>query len=367
MRRPASRSSEAVAHLVAILDVRPAIVAHDLHPDFFSTRHAARLAHGWGVPLRAVQHHHAHIAAVLAEHRVTRPVLGLALDGVGLGTDGGAWGGELLRVDGARCERLGRLRPLRLPGGDRAAREPWRMAAAALALAGRAGEIAQRFADEPAATTVAQMLARGLNSPETSSMGRWFDAAAGLLGVRRRIAFEGQAAMLLEGLAERHGPVAADPSLFASVRTTSSTSRRSRRGSPTSRCGLRRGAVPCDGRRGLAEWVAATARRLGLDTVACGGGCFLNAILARGLRDALARRGLALLEAQAVPPNDGGLSLGQAWVALASGSERTDMCLAIPARVVDAAGAGRPRPSTSAACASGSRSRSSTASPSATT
>ena len=309
--------AETVTHLVSILEVRPAIVAHDLHPDFFSTRHAARLAAGWGLPLHAVQHHHAHIAAVLAEHRVARPALGLALDGIGLGTDGGAWGGELLRVDGARCERLGRLRPLRLPGGDRAAREPWRMAAAALALAGRDGAIAERFADEPAAATVAALLARGLHSPETSSLGRWFDAAAGLLGVRRRIAFEGQAAMLLEGLAERHGPVAADASLYCigadnALDFTALAARLADVDDPAHGAALFHATVA----EGLAEWASATARRLDLDTVAGAGGCFLNAILARGVREGLARRGITLLEARAVPPNDGGLSLGQAWVAL---------------------------------------------------
>ena len=308
---------EAVAHLLHILQVEPAAVAHDLHPDFYSTRLAARLAHEHHAPLLAVQHHHAHIAAVLAEHRVRGPVLGLAMDGVGLGSDGQAWGGELLLVDGAACTRLGRLRPLRLPGGDRAAREPWRMAAAALALAGQGGAVAARFADEPAAAAVSRMLERGLHAPETSSLGRWFDAAAGLLGVTRRMAFEGQAAMLLEGLAERHGPVDPEPGLV------------------TWRIGneLDLGplalqlAAESDAGRGatrfhaslvvaLADWVAAAARDRRIRTVACGGGCFLNALLAGGLQHELAARGLHMLQAQAVPPNDGGLALGQAWVAL---------------------------------------------------
>jgi hydrogenase maturation protein HypF len=307
---------ETLAHLVAILDVEPAMIAHDLHPDFFSTRHAGELAARWRVPLHAVQHHHAHIAAVAAEHRVDAPLLGLALDGVGLGTDGGAWGGELLYLDGARCERLGRLAPLRLPGGDRAAREPWRMAAAALARAGRAGEIASRYGDEPAHAAVATMLARGFNAPETSSMGRWFDAAAGLLGVRRRMAFEGQAAMLLEGLAERHGPVPAEHDLYAislanELDLTALVMRVAQARDPAFGAALFHSTLVA----GLAEWVTRTAEALDLPTVAGAGGCFLNAILARGLRATLSARNLTMLEAQAVPPNDGGLSLGQAWVA----------------------------------------------------
>ena len=315
---------EAIAHLVTILDVKPALIAHDLHPDFYSTRHAARLAARWGVPARGVQHHHAHIAAVVAEHRVEGPVIGLALDGVGVGTDGTAWGGELLRVDGAACTRLGRLSPLRLPGGDRAAREPWRMAAAALARCGRQTEIVRRFADEAAAPTVAAMLAQGLRAPETSSLGRWFDAAAGLLGVTRRIAFEGQAAMLLEGLAERHGPVAADASLFritgdneldlTALVPVLAAERHAGYGAALFHATLV---------AALAAWAARAARAETVATVVGGGGCFLNAILARELRGSLAGRGLAFVEAQAVPPNDGGLSLGQAWVARCASDDRS--------------------------------------------
>jgi hydrogenase maturation protein HypF len=308
---------EAVAHLVSILEVEPAAVVHDLHPDFFSTRHAAQLAHRWKVPRLPVQHHHAHIAAVVGEHGPAGPVLGLALDGVGLGTDGTAWGGELLYLDGARCERLGRLAPLRLPGGDRAAREPWRMAAAALARAGRIAEIGERFADEPAAATIVRMLEHGVNAPETSSMGRWFDAAAGLLDVRRRMAFEGQAAMLLEGHAARHGPVDADPALYRiragnELDLTALASRLADERDAGFGAALFHATLVA----ALVRWVADTAEALDVTNVACGGGCFLNAILARGLRAALGGRNLTMLEAQAAPPNDGGLALGQAWIAL---------------------------------------------------
>ena len=309
---------EAVAHLVAILDVEPALVAHDLHPDFFSTRHAARLAARWGVPLHAVQHHHAHIAAVAAEHRVDAPVLGLALDGVGLGTDGAAWGGELLHVDGARCERLGQLAPLRLPGGDRAAREPWRMAAAALARAGRAGEIARA-------------------SPTSRARRPWRRCSRAASTRRRRAAWaagstppracsacgDGWPSKGRRRCCSKGSPSATGPSR----RSTPVRDRRDQRARPDarSRCASPRSAIRAFGAAlfhatlvaALAEWVTRAAEALDLTTVACGGGCFLNAILARGLRAALDARNLTMLEAQAVPPNDGGLALGQAWVAAA--------------------------------------------------
>jgi hydrogenase maturation protein HypF len=316
---PACEALEQAAdHLLRILEVRPEAIAHDLHPDFFSTHLAATLADRFGVQAIGVQHHHAHIAAVTAEHRVEQPVLGLALDGVGLGSDGAAWGGELLRIDGASFQRLGHLAPLRLPGGDRAAREPWRMAAAALARLGRCDEIATRFASEPAAATVARLLEQGVRAPPTTSAGRWFDAAAGLLGVSRRMAFEGEAAMLLEGLAARRGPVPADRTLYAVERDgTLELLPLLDRLRDVDDAGFGAALFHATLVEALAEWAAQAARATGFTIVACAGGCFLNAIVARGLRDALAARGLAMLEAQQVPPNDGGLCLGQAAVARA--------------------------------------------------
>jgi len=171
-------------------------IAHDLHPDFFSTRLAQTVAAQLDVPAIAVQHHHAHIGAVMAEFGVAGPVVGLALDGVGLGLDGAAWGGELLWLDGADWQRLGHLQPLALAGGDTAAREPWRMAAAVLHALGRQAEIAPRFAASAgaaAAQTVQVMLERNLNCPSTTGAGRWFDAAAGVLGISVRQSVEAEA------------------------------------------------------------------------------------------------------------------------------------------------------------------------------
>ncbi|HEX8988961.1 MAG TPA: carbamoyltransferase HypF [Rhodocyclaceae bacterium] len=305
---------ETVEHLLHILDVEPAAITHDLHPDFHSTRLAARLAAERAVPLVGVQHHHAHIAAVLAEHGIEDAALGLALDGVGLGTDGGAWGGELLRVAGADCRRVGHLPALPLPGGDRAAREPWRMAASALHLLGRGGEIARRFNDQAGAATVAQMLSQRINCPSTSSAGRWFDAAAGLLGVRHTMAFEGQAAMLLEGLAAAHGEAAplaiarlpdGTPDLLPLLAAMAEARD----------VGLAAAQFHATLATLLVEWMIETAGREKIHTVALGGGCLLNRILAARLREGLQAAGLEVLEARELPPNDGGLALGQAWIA----------------------------------------------------
>ncbi len=307
---------ETVHHLMDVLEIEPQLVAHDLHPDFHSTRFAAEFARQRGIPALAVQHHHAHIAAVQAEHGGADPVLGLALDGVGLGSDGDAWGGELLLVDGADCQRLGHLQPLALPGGDRAAREPWRMAASALHQLGRAAEIEARF-PHPAAATVRQMLERNINAPQTSSCGRLFDAAAGLLRIRDIVSFEGQAAMALEGLAEIHGAVAPLRDGYA-LSAQGGLDFLPLLGAVADAPDAAFGAALFHATlaQGLAAWTMQVAQQSGIKIIVLGGGCFLNAILSRNLRSRLEQAGLTVFEARQAPPNDGGLSLGQAWVAI---------------------------------------------------
>ncbi len=315
---------EMVEHLCGVLDVQPQAVAHDLHPDFFSTRFAMQWAREQGRPALAVQHHHAHLAALAAEHGATGPLLGLAADGVGLGSDGAAWGGELLWLHGAQWRRIGHLAPIAMPGGDTAAREPWRLAAAVLHAAGRGAQIVPRFRSQAAASAVAQMLDRQVRCPGTSSLGRWFDAAAALLDVRQTSAYEGQAAMLLEALATdpsalaealHQAPEAAhwlplsaqgvlDPSpLLIHL----ADENRPARGAALFHAALA---------HGLARWVAQAAAQTGVHTVALGGGCFLNHLLTSMLLPLLAEHGVQALQARQVPPNDGAISLGQAWVAL---------------------------------------------------
>lgn len=321
-----------IERFVARAQGRIAAIAHDLHPDFYSTQFALQCADVLGVPAVGVQHHHAHIVAVMAEHRVQEPVIGLALDGVGLGTDGAAWGGELLAVDGGYVEwrRLGHLRALALPGGDVAAREPWRMAAAALHALGRNNEIAPRYAaavGAPAAATIALMLERRLNSPPSTGAGRWFDAAAGVLGVSVRQRGEAEAAIALEQLAAAY--LDAHPSFGevglcgwddAGVLDFAPLFERLFELADEGGAAIAYGAALFHVAlaQSLAAWAADAMARERTSLLALGGGCFANRLLTRELQAAvLARRADArILIPQTVPCGDAGLAFGQAWVAL---------------------------------------------------
>ena len=319
---------EIVDHLLSILQVRPQAVAHDLHPDFFSTRLALQLAGRLAAPAIAVQHHHAHLAAVAAEHGHVGPLLGLALDGVGLGSDGQAWGGELLAVDGDSFTRLGHLAPLPLPGGDKAAREPWRMAATALHQLGRQAEITQRFGHHASAAQLPVLIERGLNTPQSTSLGRWFDAAAGLLGVCEVMSYEGQAAMLLEGLAEMVGELPPLNEAYV-LHADGRLDLLPLLGWLADGRDAATGAAVFHGTlaSALADWVRQAAAQAGIRTVALGGGCFLNHVLTRQLLLRLQVQGLTVLTARQAPPNDGGLSLGQAWIAQQYLNKGASLCV----------------------------------------
>jgi hydrogenase maturation protein HypF len=306
---------QAVDHLCALTGVTPEVVAHDLHPEYLSTKFAADL----DLPAVGVQHHHAHIASCLVEHGRTEPVLGIAFDGLGMGTDGTAWGGELLVADIETFRRVGHLRPVALPGGDRAAREPWRMAVAWLAETLGAGEAARygRTVDDRWASVLD--LAQRPDVLRTSSAGRLFDAVAALLGLRTRITYEAQAAIELESVAAGQpleGPggyeldVAGgvlDPApLLAKVVADHANGAPPAEISAGFHAGLGRGVA-------LAAANAAIAN--GLDTVALSGGVFQNARLTAVVAGALEAAGLSVLVHRRIPPNDGGVSVGQAAIA----------------------------------------------------
>ncbi|HSV71455.1 MAG TPA: carbamoyltransferase HypF [Methylibium sp.] len=338
----ACRALEAsIATLAAAAPGRIDAVAHDLHPDFESTRLALAWSERLGVPAIAVQHHHAHIAVVQAERGSREAVIGLALDGVGLGSDGQAWGGELLWVAGARWQRLAHLPALALPGGDVAAREPWRMAAAALHALGRGAEIVPRLGaavGAAQATRLATMLERGLHCPRTTSAGRWFDAAAGLLGLSVRQAGEAEAAIALEQcatewLAGHAAPGVAAAAgldlrpLFDELRALAERATPAAQGEGAARFHLGLAAA-------LAQAAIAAARAQGCREVALGGGCFLNRLLTARLGTALRAAGLEVRQPDNVSCGDAGLALGQAWVAaqqLADGTLEAGLTTSHPA------------------------------------
>ncbi|BAM91820.1 carbamoyl phosphate phosphatase, (NiFe) Hydrogenase maturation protein [Bradyrhizobium oligotrophicum S58] len=299
---------ETIAHLTSILDVEPVAIAHDLHPDMASTR----FAQAYGLPTLPVQHHHAHAASVMAEHGVTSPALALVLDGHGYGSDAGAWGGELLSCDGAVFQRLGHLAPLKMPGGDRAAREPWRMAASVLHDFGRGDEIGRRFAAQPQSRNILMLLDRA-DAPVTTSAGRLFDAVAGLLGVTTMQSYEGEAAMKLEALVREPATLERGWTIVDGVLSLRPLLAHliARNLDAVQAAGLFHGTLSA----ACVDWIAAASRATGIGTVVLSGGCFLNAHLAEQIMRGCRSAGLDPLLPRRLPPNDGGLSLGQAWVA----------------------------------------------------
>jgi hydrogenase maturation protein HypF len=315
--------TEGIAHFEELFAVRPELVAHDLHPDYASTAYALDRE---GVELVGIQHHHAHLAACLAEHGERGPAVGAIYDGTGYGTDGTVWGGELLVGGLEGFERAGHLWPVRLPGGDRAAHEPWRMACAWLVAAnGEPGPVPpalEREVDPSAWRHVARLVERGFAAPETTSVGRLFDAVAALCGVRARVSYEGQAAIELEAACEPSergayplelttgsGPLVLDarPTVRAVAADLAA-------GTPTGAVAARfHGALA----RATVAACATLAREAGLDTVALSGGTFQNRRLLEDTADGLARIGLRVLVPERLPPNDGGIAFGQAAIAAA--------------------------------------------------
>ncbi|MBN2310779.1 MAG: carbamoyltransferase HypF, partial [Candidatus Hydrogenedentes bacterium] len=317
---------QAVDHLESVLAVAPKLVACDMHPDYLSTRYARER----GLPCIEVQHHHAHIASVLAEAGRRDRVIGVAFDGMGWGDDGGLWGGEFLACDLRASTRMAHIEPVPQPGGDAAAKRPPRMAYAYLraAFGADADAIAQERLPAFAATeltVVAQLLHRGVNCPPTSGMGRLFDAASALLGICDCNTYHAQAPMELEACAadaldeaghyparlrdSGPGPIVAVASDIVRHLVEDSGS-----GTPAATCAARF-------HNSVAHLTLDICRRIRdntrLQAVALSGGVFANAFLVERLVPLLEQDGFEVLLNTAVPPGDGGISLGQAAIAAA--------------------------------------------------
>jgi hydrogenase maturation protein HypF len=311
----------AVAHYQSLFRTRPEVLAYDLHPDYLASRYALERAQNEGLPAVGVQHHHAHIAACMAEsdYHGEEPVIGLAFDGTGYGPDGAIWGGEVLVANYTTYRRAFHLRYVPLPGGEAAVRAPWRTALAWLRQAGiewSSDLPPVEFTSEQARSIVDRQLRLGLNTPATSSMGRLFDAVSSLMGIRQVVSYEAQAAMEMESqlsLAEKGAYTFAlageeidpRPVMAAIV--------------DDMREGLGAPIISARFHNGLAQLVLEVCREIrardALSTVALSGGVWQNMALLHGVLPLLEGDGFTVLIHQSVPTNDGGLSLGQAVVA----------------------------------------------------
>lgn len=319
---------ESLKHWMRTFEIEPEAVAHDRHPGYLSTRWAKEWAEARGLPLIGVQHHHAHIAACMAEHGLAGPVIGLALDGTGYGTDGSIWGGEVLICRYTDFEHFAHLEPVPMPGGDAAVKQPWRMAYAHLRAAGLDAEEAAKLAgaSEQEARVVERMIVRGVNAPRTSSLGRLFDAVAAVVLSRRMADYDAQAAIEMEGLAvdepDMQSPAeyvlqlefGSDGLVLRSKSLWRAVVRDLRGGVSTPVIAARFHAGVA---RGFMDAALSVRRELGITQVALSGGCMHNRRLARLLREGLEREGFSVYAHRKVSPGDGGLSYGQAVVAAA--------------------------------------------------
>ena len=323
---------ETTRRLLDLLEVKPQALAVDLHPDYLSSRQAERYP---GLPLVRIQHHAAHALSAMAELGLEPPFVALCLDGSGLGPDGSVWGGEILYMCRNGFKRLGGLTPAPLPGGDKAARQTWRAAVGRLYTAmGRGwleaapqalGRHIESQASGQGAALLGRALEQGFNSPPCSSLGRLFDAAAALMGLRYENAYEGQAAMELEGVAaegvvedyamqiisppppEPPAFIGLDPTpllknLLDDVKSGASMAWMSAR--------FHNGLI-----KGLCQAAALACKLSGCNVVVLTGGCMLNRLLHCGLVGNLTELGFEVKTHRDVPCNDGGISLGQALAA----------------------------------------------------
>jgi hydrogenase maturation protein HypF len=308
-----------IDHLKRILDITPQALVCDLHPDYLSTQWAL----AQGLPVIQAQHHHAHVVAGMAEHQLTGPVMGLAFDGTGLGEDGTLWGGEVLMADAAGFRRVAHLAPVPMPGGAAAIKEPYRMALAYLhqTYAEQMWDLELPFlsmVDHAKADMVVEMVRKGINAPLTSSLGRLFDGVAAIIGLRQQVAFEGQAAMELEMVADPDEDqryelvwqgqgvkqIAVAPIITGVVEDILS-------GLPAFIIGRKFHNTLT---QGCADLCAVIGHETGLKRVVLSGGCFQNSLLLEGLTQALSQRGFSVYSHRLVPTNDGGIALGQAII-----------------------------------------------------
>jgi len=320
---------QGVSHFENLFRIQPEIIAHDLHPDYLSTRYAVRNAHyATRIP---VQHHHAHIAACMAENGLDgkRPVIGVAFDGTGYGTDGAIWGGEFLIANYGSFERAAHLAYVPLPGGDAGTRRPARVAFSHLLAAGVPldGALPPLAALSPAERRIVEkQITAGLNSPPTSSMGRLFDAVASLIGVRQEVNYEGQAAIELEALAASRGvengeyvfEIRRHERLVEAAPVIRAVAADYRAGTPPSIISARFHNGVAAMVREVCLWLR---ERYAINQVALSGGVFQNVTLLTKTLKLLRHAGFEALTHRLVPPNDGGIALGQAVIAAHSGEK----------------------------------------------